>query len=135
MPTTLGRSKLETDHQFESRNENFIATGKYKVYTALISKTGVGQTPTVIVLENTIGNIVWSDGGTGITLGTLENAFISEKTFVSWPIHVQNGKWGFITRFSESQIKIVTYSGSDTVSTTVDTNILANTPIEIRIYN
>ncbi len=54
---------------------NIIETILPKVYIATIQNVGVPFDPLVTVLENTIGNIVWTNGGTGISTGTLAGAF------------------------------------------------------------
>lgn len=51
----------------------------YQKYVALMSQ-GNSQNPTVIVLENTIGNIVWTRVSEGMYNGTLANAFPTNKT-------------------------------------------------------
>jgi hypothetical protein len=52
----------------------------YKVYTAILSQNGTGA-PSANILENTIGNIVWSYSSAGNYLATLAGAFTSQKTF------------------------------------------------------
>lgn len=51
----------------------------YKIYSALLTQSGT-DAPVPTVLENTIGNIVWTRGGAGIYAGTLTGAFITDKT-------------------------------------------------------
>lgn len=51
----------------------------YKVYTAYIGQVGTGA-PTVTIMENTIGAIVWTRTSTGSYLGTLTGAFTNNKT-------------------------------------------------------
>lgn len=51
----------------------------YKVYTALLTQTGTNA-PVATVFENTIGNIVWTRYGIGNYKGTLNDAFIANKT-------------------------------------------------------
>lgn len=50
------------------------------VYRALMTQVGL-VAPTVVVLENTIGNIVWSYDAPGEYIGTLAGAFTANKTF------------------------------------------------------
>lgn len=50
----------------------------YKVYTALMSQSGTSA-PTVSILENTIGNIVWTYNAVGVYDGTLMGTFLSGK--------------------------------------------------------
>lgn len=51
----------------------------YKVYTALLSQIGTDD-PVATVLENTIGDIVWTRIGVGNFRGTLASAFTLNKT-------------------------------------------------------
>ena len=63
---------------------NLVENGgrPYKVYTALLTQTGTNA-PVATILENTVGNIVWSYDSTGEYLGTLTGVFISDKTYFS----------------------------------------------------
>jgi len=55
---------------------------KYKVYTALLTQSGT-DAPIATVLENTLGDIVWSRGETaGIYFATLSGAFTVNKTYI-----------------------------------------------------
>lgn len=53
----------------------------FKTYRALISQGGSSD-PTVTILENTIGSIVWTRTGSGVYYGTLTGAFPAVKTVV-----------------------------------------------------
>lgn len=53
----------------------------YKVYTALLTQTGENA-PVATVLENTIGDIVWSRTDVGVYFATLSGAFPINKTFI-----------------------------------------------------
>lgn len=54
-----------------------------KEYKAYISQIGTSD-PTVVVIQNTFANtIVWTRSSVGIYVGTLTNAFTTEKTFVN----------------------------------------------------
>jgi hypothetical protein len=103
----------------------------YKKYIALISQTGTND-PTLSILENTIGDIVWTRGGVGDYSGTLIGAFLQPKTYIIF----QNFYSGtgshisFIERISDNEINIVT---KDNTNTFID-NVLNYTTIEIRVY-
>ncbi len=56
-------------------------TSKPLVYKALISQSGTSA-PTVVILENTIGAIVWTYNGIGVYRGTLNGAFPNKKTSI-----------------------------------------------------
>lgn len=55
-------------------------TRPYKIYRAIMNQLGAGNAPTAIVLENTIGTIVWTYYGVGTYVGTLADAFTTGKT-------------------------------------------------------
>jgi hypothetical protein len=104
----------------------------YKVYTALITQSGLGGDPTVEILENTIGPIVWTWSSTGIYGGLLNAAFTNEKTWVSISPLVADPlispivfELGAIFRKDSDKIIILTDGDSK----------LLNTSIEIRVYN
>jgi hypothetical protein len=100
----------------------------YKVYTALLTQSGI-DAPTAIVLENTIGDIVWTYDSVGVYFGQLTNAFIEDKTYLFAYI-LPTSIIGF-QRDDENQINIGT-----TDNLGVKTNGLLNsTSIEIRVYN
>lgn len=54
----------------------------YRKYVAIIIQPDTTSPPSVTILENTIGDIVWSNLSDGSLYGTLVNAFTSNKTFV-----------------------------------------------------
>jgi hypothetical protein len=105
----------------------------YLKYVALISQTGLLD-PTVVVLENTIGDIVWTRIGLGGYLGTLAGAFFIKNTYViGGSADISAGSGDFATldikRSSNDTIQLFTYdnfTGSD--------DMLFNTTIEIRTY-
>jgi hypothetical protein len=55
--------------------------GSYKVYTALLSQQSE-EDPTAIILENTLGDIVWVRNYEGQYEGLLSGAFVENKTWV-----------------------------------------------------
>jgi hypothetical protein len=103
----------------------------YKKYIALISQAMTGD-PTVSILENTIGDIVWTRAAGGVYQGALTNAFIDDfKTYVNIQQNLQNlGGVNYITWFDGSTIQIDTL---DATFTSNDT-LLLYTTIEIRYY-
>jgi hypothetical protein len=110
---------------------NGDAVVPYKKYIALISQIGTAD-PTVTVLENTIGDIVWTRSSIGDYLGTLTGAFLQPKTYIIF----QNFYSGtgshisFVSRITDDEINIVT---KDNTNTFID-NVLDYTTIEIRTY-
>lgn len=101
---------------------------KYKVYHALISQTGV-DAPTVKVLENTIGALVWTYDGVGIYQATLAGAFTLNKTsFLFTP-----NKKGFFQWFA-NDVNVIEVNVSDSAAAASD-GLLGDATIEIRVYN
>lgn len=101
----------------------------YLIYRALISQ--VATDPTVIVLENTIGTIVWTKTGTGIYAGTLTGAFTADKTFMLLQPN-------FITVPSHCSIYWVSANaiGMQTMDNTnaLSDGLLTKTSLEILVY-
>lgn len=103
----------------------------YKVYSALLNQNGIND-PTAIVLENTIGNIVWTRDSGGVYFGTLTGAFTADKTFFI----ITPNSAGVDNSIFTIQYQTTDYfalSTSDGVSY-LD-GLLINTPVEIRVYN
>ena len=104
----------------------------YRSYTALLTQTGT-DAPVAIVLENNIGNIVWSRVSDGEYNGTLNSAFTSNKTYYSITMTSGGGLdvGQFVQNTTQSDyISIATWSNNIFFD-----GLLANTPIEIRVYN
>jgi hypothetical protein len=112
---------------------NTTSESGYRSYVALMSQTGTAA-PTATILENSLGDIVWTRNTTGIYYGTLNGAFPIEKTFTlsiqggGYDTEVLNGGGGDLynlVRLNDNQIVL---------STTGD-SIFNYSPIEIRVYN
>lgn len=132
-PPALDDFLLGTDVSNDNATQNFLVSDivdlvqPYKVYTALLTQSGT-DAPVAIVLENTIGNIVWTYGTTGEYFGTLINVFISDKTYFS-----ALPSQGTQLKFVRSSVDVVNLG---TIASLLKTNgLLNNTPIEIRVYN
>ncbi len=108
----------------------------YKVYSALLTQSGT-DAPVVTVLENTIGNIIWTYQETGYYTGDLTDGFIGDLFF-------QNDRVVFFSgNLDIGQMAISIYK-SDVNQIGIDAftingiyvdSALNNTPIEIRVYN
>ncbi len=96
----------------------------YKVYTALLNQTGT-QPPVPTILENTLGDIVWSRSSTGLYEATLMNAFTVNKTISFTGTDLIGGSL-IITYNSVSVITFNAWIGGD--------DSLINTYVEIRVY-
>jgi hypothetical protein len=121
-----------TNVGFVSLNVPFIAAGTTPtVWTNGTVVTDLtASAPVATVLENTIGDIVWSYQGVGSYIGTLTNAFTENKTYLSFSSQLSGIYFINIVRNSISSINVTT---KDNAPDPYD-NILLNTPIEIRVY-
>ena len=104
----------------------------YKVYTALLTQVDTNA-PIAIVLENTIGDIIWSYVEVGNYKGPLSSAFTTNKTFVfintllSYDVNTAG-----VTTYNVNEINVTT--GVPDGGTPTNGQLI-NTPIEIRVYN
>ena len=105
----------------------------YKVYTFKFTQDSTSN-PTVVVHENTIGNIVWTRTGAGAYRGTLTAAFPAVKTYfycmdVTKPIELFNlGPLEMSLGITTNYVNITLTGGMDLDGKFVDT------PFEIRVY-
>lgn len=102
----------------------------YKSYVALITQVGTGA-PTVFILENTIGDIVWTRFATGDYRGTLTGAFTDRKV-ITLSNQIEALKTILIQRRDIDSVSIETITTA--TGAAIDT-VLNRTSIEIRIYN
>ena len=119
----------------------FVATASeepnnWEGVSALNYNTGA---PVVTVLENTIGNIVWKYDGDGYSIGiSTDGLFVLNK---SW--FVINGNQDGTDDFryvmtdagDNNNVYINTFKINSSGVKTYSSNMLLNTPIEIRVYN
>ena len=103
----------------------------YKKYIALITQSSTSA-PTVIVLENTIGPIIWTRTAVGVYFGTLTGAFTLDKTYVTLSNVVANSIV-LSKRRDNNSIEINTTNLHSPTAAHHDTHLLKNT-IEIRVY-
>ena len=103
----------------------------YKKYVALMTQTG-SAAPTVVVLENTIGDIVWTRASTGLYRGTLIGAFTLDKTSAMMSVTLTDGIVN-VFRFSDDVVRVATTNLHSPTAAYHD-NHLSNNTIEIRVY-
>jgi len=103
----------------------------YKKYIALISQTGILD-PTVTILENTIGNIVWTRSAAGDYFGTLNGVFLEPKTYILFQnqFNVGGDYISIVGRWDDDNVAIQTRDGFGAGAD----DILYNTTLEIRVY-
>lgn len=121
---------------------NQIVQLPYKSYIALISQSGTAA-PTLNILSNTLGNIVWIRSSTGIYRGTLTGAFPPTKSISTVSFNEANGNGGngdyieYASFFLDNNT-IGVSTANVNISGGTFTNgdsLLSLTPIEIRVYN
>lgn len=117
-----------TKHRLFSDNDENGSSGGAKIYKALITQVGLAA-PTVIILQNTIGNIVWSYDSVGVYQGTLVGAFTTNKTFLpsldQRAISETDLLWS-----SEDVIEINTFDSAGVLTD----NALDGLSLEIQVY-
>jgi len=111
--------------------EQLLVIKPYKVYIALVSQ-GDAVAPVVKVLENTIGEIVWSYDSAGSYSGTIDkDVFDANKTFVSISNSNDINTVDTVAYTNGSNsIVIETTDGENYVN-----NMLSDAALEIRVYD
>jgi hypothetical protein len=107
-----------------------LIRGNYKSYVALISQSGKVDPTIDAILENTLGNIVWTRNNEGEYIGTLSNAFTTNKVICF--AGVNNNTLSSI-QLSASTVNEIALNTFDSTNTLSDA-LLSNTSIEIRVY-
>lgn len=127
-----------------AHNASFDGTGtpddplrpRYKNYVALLEQTGT-STPTVKILENTLGNIVWNYESDGFYTGTLEGAFKEDRTWCNLQTGLRNANLvdavGFTRTNSEDVVQITIFNDGSDVN--LETEGSFQVSIEIRVYD
>lgn len=110
--SVVGEKNLQSEIQTVAYkgNPQTQSTG-YLVYTALMLQLD-DDAPTAIVLENTIGNIVWSRNEVGDYSGTLSNAFPANKTFILITSATGNSKFVNGARTSSNTVGCFAFESS-----------------------
>lgn len=116
----------------------FIATGTTPTNWTNLSSLTTNQPPAVDVLENGIGNIVWTRNINGVYAATLANAFPQFKTYHNVS---KNDVFNYLSVWvSTSTIQVQTTiptvnSIGSPVQNPVSDGLLLITPFEIRVYS
>lgn len=108
----------------------------YRSYTALLTQVDVDD-PIAKVLENTIGDIVWTRSSIGEYYGTLTGAFgDGSKVFISNPYVFVATKAAIFISYNDTNSMVIGTYGYPAWNTEINTDdALQDFPIEIRIYN
>jgi len=114
----------------------------YRKYVALLTQASA-DAPTAVVLENTLGNIVWTRDSAGWYYGTLAGAFTVSKTtvLVAKQYFARDTGGVYITkeviadRNDANSVFVGTdqYDGVSSGNVPTD-GVLSSTTIEIRVY-
>jgi len=80
-----------------------------KIYRALLFQDGTASSPVVTVLENTIGNIVWTRNAEGIYIATLNSVFTYLKTFITFNTGNSVNGFGGAEWIDANSIRLSTY--------------------------
>jgi len=108
------------------------------VYVAMLQQDGT-DAPTAIVLENTIGDIVWTRLDIGTYRGTLANAFPANRTWIipSYTTLINGGDQIIVCdliRISDNQIEMNLFDITDLSSADLMLADPLSLTVEIRIY-
>ena len=135
--------KIETNRFFDLprmvreafKRLNTQSTPKYKVYTALLTQSGT-DAPVPTVLENTLGDIVWTRIDEGVYIGTLSNSFIENKTgvIINNTAYASDNQITTVDVLTTSTVNIQTSRTTEGVFGLED-SCMYNNLIEIRVYN
>jgi len=122
LPDSTGTIALTSD----------IPGAAYTKYIGNITQIGTGN-PSVLVLENTIGNIVWTRTGVGAYEGNLLGAFpVNSKVWFAKPNVEGSGLRYNLTFFGSNPGVVYLYQYANDNTTPIDGIDLAS--IEIRVY-
>lgn len=103
-----------------------------KVYRALVTQTGTSA-PTVTVLENSLGAVVWARADTGTYTATLTNAFVANKTWAKG--HIISAATGAVYDLVRTSASVMTLTTRQMPAAPARMDaLLAATPVEIRVY-
>lgn len=107
--------------------------GGYRKYVALISQIGTAD-PTVTILENTIGDIVWTRDGVGEYFGTLGGVFPAGKVWCSVDSPTVANFAALMRRTTNDRVDLTVCSPFSTGLSVAADGGLDKTHIEIRLY-
>jgi hypothetical protein len=103
----------------------------YKVYTALLTQTGINP-PVATILENTLGfTPTWLYGGVGI-YSIYNVLFTNNKTTVNVFLNINGNTYSFPSTVDSQEITITSVF---LAGYTPMNGLLNNTAIEVRVYN
>lgn len=110
-------------------NDSIAAAIPYKVYRALLTQSGT-DAPVATVLENTLGNIVWTRIDNVTWNATLAGAFPVNKTVVPPYLFDPSPTTGVQGRFYRTSDNVLTFESSGDPIDDAYSNVL----FEILVY-
>jgi hypothetical protein len=117
--------------------QSIAGGGSYKKYVAMLGQIGTDD-PQVIILENTIGDIVWTRQSTGSYRATLVDAFPTNKTWCSAISGANAGNSGYFNfckdDVSNDYLTLLFADGNYDINSN-NPAIVYECSIEIRVYN
>lgn len=111
-----------------------LAIQKYKSYVALISQSGTSA-PTVTVIHNDIGNIVFSRDTVGTYRATLPGAFPANKTFIPNAKYAISGEEAIHLGVAYYRVDNNYIGFNSYFNANEEDGILQGESLEIRVYN
>lgn len=130
-PNNVGEQIKSTVDYIDQEIQANISTPNYKIYRAILTQTGTNA-PVATVLENTVGNIVWTRNSPGNYSATLVGTFLANKTYYHTFGTSNSFNRVYTNRLNDDVMTII--SISEDFTTYLD-NELFNFPIEIIVYN
>jgi hypothetical protein len=108
----------------------------YKVYTALISQSGV-LNPTLVILQNTLGQTVtaFRSAPGRYSLNVTGNILLITKTWWTITNDNNNGHLFFMNKDNSFGNTNTVYIDTTIIGGAYTDGVLQSTPIEIRVYN
>lgn len=103
----------------------------YNVYTALLTQSSTSA-PVATILQNTIGNIVWSYGSTGNYVATLAGAFPSGKV-ITFLNNTRTNSICTIERSTDNTLLLQSVI-TDSLPFLFTDALLTDASLEIRVY-
>jgi hypothetical protein len=109
------------------------AAPRYKSYVATIHQSG-SSAPVATIIDNDIGNIVWTRTGPGVYVATLSGAFTSGKFFINCP-SITPAALGFIgvNPINPHSFNLLTYDFAGNQADGIISSL--GVPLEVRVYH
>ena len=137
METVIKKIRVANDGSLQfldTQNKwNSISGSKVKVFTGYVTQTSV-NTPTVVTLEDTIGNLIWKYEAVGTYSINKQGAFLANKTVPGKAEAYIDADGNLMTleRTDDNRLTLKTYAAADT--TVLADGVLSNQYIHFEIF-